>query len=451
LDVFVFGCNLAWSLKKEVAMNAHETLLDAIWGLKIIDTHEHLPLECDLPVHGTDVLASWLIHYFSCDLVSAGMTPAELEEVRSAKGNLPARWKKAEPFWNAAQSTGYGRALAIAARDLFDIPKITAETIGELNARMLAARAKGRYYKWVLGEKSDIAVSIRDTGDEGLPAAIESPDPFVFTMRTDAFIMPTHVNDMRARAARVGVEVHSLEDWVEAARRTMERYLADPQRVVCLKCGLAYNRNLRFDKTATSEAEQAFHLLFSDAHLPAWRAGTAVPKAFQDYMQHAICRIANEHGMAYQIHTGLQEGNGNILSDSNPTLLSNLFLEYDNIKFDLFHISYPYVMEAGALAKNFRNVFLDMCWAHIISPEASRRALVEWLDAVPANKIMGFGGDYCFPEGVYGHQYLARHNIAAALAQKVQDESMDLDRAVEIARWLLVDNPAAVFGLKSYV
>jgi len=74
-----------------------------------------------------------------------------------------------------------------------------------------------------------------------------------------------------------------------------------------------------------------------------------------------------------------------------------------------------------------------MCWGHIISPEAARRALVEWLDAVPANKISAFGGDYCFVEGVYGHQWLARRNVAASLAQKVADGSMDLERAKEIA------------------
>jgi hypothetical protein len=431
-------------------MNPQESLLDAILKLKIIDTHEHLPLERDLPRNGTDVLASWLSHYFNCDLVSAGMSPKDLDKVRTPGGDLAARWKMAEPFWHVAESTGYGRSLSIAARDLFDIPKIEAGTIGELNTRLLAARAKGRYYQWVLGEKSGIAVSIRDTTDDALPDAVESPDPFVFTCRTDPFIMPTHRKEIRARGERVGVAVHTLEDWVEVTRRTLERYLAKPGRVVCLKCGLAYLRNLRFDKTTAYEAEQGFNVLFSDAHSPEWRPPATVSKAFQDYMQHAVCRIADEHGMVYQIHTGLQEGYGNIITDSNPALLTNLFLEYDRIKFDLFHIGYPYVMEAGNLAKNFRNVFLDMCWAHIISPEASRRALVEWLDAVPANKIMGFGGDYCFPEGVYGHQYLARRNIASALAQKVQDGSMDLDRALEIARWLFIDNPAAVFGLRKY-
>ena len=129
-------------------------------------------------------------------------------------------------------------------------------------------------------------------------------------------------------------------------------------------------------------------------------------------------------------------------------MLTNLFLEYGNVKFDLFHMGYPYVMELGNLAKNFRNVFIDMCWGHIISPEAARRALVEWLDAVPANKISAFGGDYCFVEGVYGHQYLARRNVAASLARKVEDGSFDLERAREIATWVFVDNPKRIFGLE---
>jgi predicted TIM-barrel fold metal-dependent hydrolase len=431
-------------------MTSLESLTGSIQSLSIIDTHEHLPLEKDLPKKGVDVLESWLIHYFCRDLVSAGLLPQEVEKARRAADDLSARWKILESAWHAARSTGYGRCLAIAARDLFGIESINAGTIVELNRRLGEARSKPQYYRWILGEKSRIAVSIRDTSDEALPEAVASPDPFVFALRTDPFIMPTHLDMMRTIGERVGVSVRCLEDWEETARRTIERYLAEPGRVVSLKSGLAYLRNLHYRSVTRAEAEAGFNLFLSEAHAPAWRPHACAPVALQDHMQHVICRIADEHGLVYQIHTGLQEGNGNVISDSNPTLLTNLFLLYPNVRFDLFHSGYPYIMEAGNLAKNFRNVFLDMCWTHIISPEASRRALVEWLDAVPANKIMAFGGDFCFPEGVYGHQVMARANVAAALDTKVRDGSMDLERATEIARWLFVDNPATLFGLRKY-
>ncbi len=88
-----------------------------------------------------------------------------------------------------------------------------------------------------------------------------------------------------------------------------------------------------------------------------------------------------------------------------------------------------------------------MAWGHIISPVASVNALVEWLDAVPANKISAFGGDYCFVDVVYGHQLLARQNVAQALAIKVDAGVFDLSRAKEIATWLFVDNPSRIFNL----
>jgi hypothetical protein len=45
-----------------------------------------------------------------------------------------------------------------------------------------------------------------------------------------------------------------------------------------------------------------------------------------------------------------------VIANSNPTLLTNLFFLYPNLKFDLFHISYPYQGELSVLAKGFPNV-----------------------------------------------------------------------------------------------
>jgi predicted TIM-barrel fold metal-dependent hydrolase len=170
-------------------------------------------------------------------------------------------------------------------------------------------------------------------------------------------------------------------------------------------------------------------------------------KAFQDYMFHFILDIANKKNLTVQIHTGIQEGNGNILSNSNPELLSNLFLEYPDVIFDIFHISYPYQGELTVLAKNFPNVFIDMCWAHIVSPNASVNALLEWFDAVPLNKISAFGGDYLFIDGVYGHLKLAQQDVAKALAIKVEEGLFDMEKAKEVANMLFFENPMNIFKL----
>ncbi len=428
-------------------MSIYSELLDYIQTLKIIDTHEHLPFESERPKE-TDVLAEWLTHYFSCDLVSAGLSHENLAIVRDSGKDIKSRWDLVEPYWHAAESTGYGRSLTLSARDIYGIDAINSKTIQQLNESFKARRAKGDHYRFVLRDKSGIALSIRDS----MPVPYkETKDPFVFTMRVDEFICPTHYSRMRQLGEQVKVGVHTLDDWAEVTRRHMEGNLNGQSRVVCLKCGLAYSRSLRFEKIGRSDAERAFAEFFQDCNLPDWCPPIKAAKALSDWMMHTVCAVADDLGLPFQIHTGIQEGNGNFIYNSNPTLLSNLFLEYGNARFDIFHMGYPYVMELGNLSKNFRNVFIDMCWGHIISPEAARRALVEWLDAVPANKISAFGGDYCFVDGVYGHQVLARQNVAAALAQKVTDGSMSLERTKEVATWMFIDNPKRLFSLDRFL
>lgn len=35
-----------------------------------------------------------------------------------------------------------------------------------------------------------------------------------------------------------------------------------------------------------------------------------------------------------------------------------------------------------------------MTWPYVISPRVVEDALAEWIETVPAQKILGFGGDY---------------------------------------------------------
>lgn len=167
----------------------------------------------------------------------------------------------------------------------------------------------------------------------------------------------------------------------------------------------------------------------------------------QDYLVHLAIIEAEKRGFPVQIHTGLHEGNENIVSNSNPVHLANLFMEYHDAKFDIFHGSWPYCGELGALAKNFPNVYIDMSWMHIISPTKARTALSEWLDEVPASKILGFGGDYLMVEGTYGHSVIARDNIVRVLAEKVDEGDYKLDQVKKYATWILRDNPKRLFNL----
>lgn len=420
------------------------TAFDDIFGyvqdLEIVDSHEHLPHREDARETHTDVLKEYLAHYFDRDLVSAGLKPRLLSQVTNPDLPLLERWKLVEPYWDLARITGYGRALDISVRALYSVPEINGRTIEALNTAFLQTLKPG-HFKKVLKDLSKIKISLLDSHLDC------DPEFFRSVYRLDPFIYPCSTQDVEGISQESGVPIRSLEDWLEACEIMLDR--AFDKGAVALKSGLAYQRTLLYERVTRHEAEACFNQIFHTRHLPDWETNPfVVGKPFQDYMMHYILRLANRRNLTYQFHTGLQEGNGNYIHHSNPSLLSNLFLEYPDVDFDIFHIGYPYQHVVSALAKTFPNVYIDMCWAHIISPTACVQALDEWIDSVPMNKITAFGGDYLFVDAVYGHQYLARVNVSKSLAGKVEEGTLTLDQAGRIAKRLFYENPMRIFKLE---
>ena len=427
-------------------MSHYDQVYDYVSGLTIIDTHEHLPDHGDKREKPTDVLREYLWHYFDKDLISAGMPPPLLEQIRDHSRPLMERWRLVEPYWQLAANTGYGRALDLTARGLYGIGKIGGDTLEELDAAFQKSLADPDWFRKVLRDKCRIAVSVLDgwVDYENQPWC---SDLFAPVWRIDNLVLLSGFkNALTGLETRNKLRVHSFSDYLAMIDADIE---TSARLGYCgYKLGLAYNRTLRFERGSYAQASEAFDDLAAGAdRQTARQLQPEVPRVLQDYCLHRCLQAIEKTGRTLQIHTGLQEGNGNTWANSDPLLLNNLFLQYPGLKFDLFHIGYPHWQSLAALAKNFPNVFIDMCWAHIISPEACVSALMEYLDSVPSNKISAFGGDYLMVDPVYGHQLMARRNVSRALAAKVDQDVFDLDTARLLARRLFIDNPAALFHL----
>jgi len=423
-----------------INMNPHfNKIYDFVKNLEIIDTHEHLPPKEEDRDWNADVLSEYFAQYIKDDLISSGMTPETHAKILDVNLPLIKRWELLEPYWNNCKNTGYASVVKIAARDLHGVNDISRDTIERLNNSFKKELKPGNFKK-ILKEKSKIKISLLDTHldcDKSL---------FKNVIRFDHFVMPDSRETIKVIESDTGIKIHTFNDWLEACKFSLNK--AFENGVTGLKSALAYHRTLLYKRVTKAEAEKDFFDIFKSELYPEWSyCPVVVNKNFQDFMMHFILHHANKKGITYQFHTGLQAGNGNIISNSDPTLLSNLFLSYPDVKFDLFHIGYPFYQKIAALAKVFPNVYIDMCWAHIISPTASINSLVEWLDTVPANKISAFGGDYGMVDMVYGHQFIARRNIAKALAVKVNNEDFDVARAKEIAEMLFITNPTKLFSL----
>ncbi len=418
-------------------------LESAFAKLDVVDTHEHLLPEATRTAEPVDffTLAG---HYAFNDVISAGLGKDDAARVRDPKTPLAERWRLFEPHWKSARFTGYGQCLRIAMRDIYGVEELSAATIGRLN-EAIAAKNKPGLYEDVLKRRARIAYAVLD---QTFGAKAARPDPRYFTVaaRFDRFVTARGRSGVRSLEELTGESITTLADLKRALEKDFER--AKPLGMTAVKSALAYQRELFFDDVPQAEAERDFEAMM--------RGERATPSGFQallrrpyrkleDHMFHHLIRLAGEHRLPVQIHTGLLAGNGGYVPNTNPSHLTNLFAQYPQVTFDLFHIGYPYQSEMAVLAKLYPNVCIDFCWAHIVAPHAAQRALDEFLETVPANKILGFGGDYRFVELTYAHAAMARRNIAETLAVRVERGTIREDDAAALGRMFLYDNPARLF------
>ena len=122
-------------------------------------------------------------------------------------------------------------------------------------------------------------------------------------------------------------------------------------------------------------------------------------------------------------------------------------IRHPETRFDLYHMGMPNVREAGFVGRNFPNVWLNLTWSHLLSPEMTRSALREWLDLIPCNKILGFGGDHGFSsmEKVVGHLHMAREDFAGVFGRRIDRGLMSFEEAVHVLRLWFWDNALGLY------
>ncbi len=437
----------------------NENIENAVNEVRIVDTHEHLMPETLRDEYAVD-FGYLLAHYNTTDLVSSGMPLPLLQSVRlpmyryelvfnemlrEGKEILPPerddlsleeRWQVLEPYWERIRNTAYAKQTLLAVKDIFGFEDLSRETYAPLSQAIAKSRREN-WYRKVMKEMAGIDLSVVD-----IHTTAVDREHFVPAMRMDYIISVRTRAELDRIESEEDMAVHSLNDLVRAMRSAMER--AVNNGTVAIKSALAYRRPLRYEKVTRQEAETAFNRIAADTgHGPSWTEA----KPLQDFMMHQVIRQAVEAGIPMQIHTGLHESNESVIYNSNPTLLVNLFMEYREARFDLFHGGYPYIHEWAALAKNFANVYADMTWLEIISPSISRALLHELIETVPGNKIAAFGGDAITVEMAYAHAKMTREVVSRVLSEKVDEGYMNEAEAVSLARKMLRDNPAELFQL----
>ena len=422
-------------------------ILEEINNIYIIDVHDHIISEED---RNKGNFFYFFPHYVNRDVVSAGMNPKLMDKLIDFQDYTEEDIEIFFKYWEKTKNTSYSKSLLRGIKEIFGFDDINIKNYKEVEKVFNKTKIKGWYEK--IYKKAKIEKSVNVYVHENIDRQLDVDRRYFAPVAWFDFMFKIFKQSDLVRIEEdTDSSIHTLDDLLKAFDKVFEEKVIN-KGAVAIKISISYTRNLKVKKFTKYEAEKSFNKLYDKSIINvSWQdeKGLSQKDVFplQDYLIHYVIQFAESKNIPLKIHTGLQDGYQNFIDNSNPVALLEIFKEYKKARFVLLHGGYPYINETVTIGKMFKNVFLDTCWLHIISPTAARFYLNQLIEAVPSNKVFGFGGDYYIIEGAYGHLIFTKDNIASVLAEKVNDGYFNLDEAINYAKKILYENPKEFYSI----
>ncbi len=428
-----------------VNLSTRQKLREQIETLPVIDCHEHT---CGAygyhkytePI--TTLTRGYIMTDFEAAACGEDVSILQDDDVSTEK-----KWPTFEKLWKRLEHTAYAQMTKRILADEYGVREITLQALQGIADRLLDFTDPDVYAayldKHLIKCRLVDLIMFNDLRKEILAGRYTLPPYDRLMISLPECHDVSSFDDIRGVASQSGREATSLEEYLDVCRQRFEKLKSFG--AAGFKDQSAYRRSIDFANPSRKEAEQLFNCMREDESCSMDRPQR---KPLNDYLFHCFMQMAAEMDMPVQIHTGYLNNSREDVRQANAALLTPVLREHQDVRFDLFHGNWPYAGEWLYLAKNFPNVSLDCCWLHIIDPRYARRVLADAIMTVPHNKIHGFGGDdFDNIEYAVAHLSIARDNIAAALAEVVDDGWMDFDQAVQVAADWLFNNPNEFFKL----
>lgn len=404
-------------------------LAQHIAAIPMCDTHEHLCREEQWVEHGPDILGDLFGNYVTADLVVAGAPGEAIRRLTDpAAGGIAERFEAIRPAWEAIQFTGYGEAVRLLARHLYDLEEITVDGLERAQCRLAAYRRPGERLR-LLRDVARLDHTQTDDFRWACEPDTSGPEFFLYDLSWRNFCCGEL--ELPALAADTGITVTRLADLREAMARLFEKHAPT---AIAVKTQHAYQRTLLWRERDDADAARALDRLLARPD----EADEATRLCLGDWALARGVELAIEYNLPIKIHTGYYAGHGRMPVDRIPAgNLCSLLTRYPQARFVLMHIAYPYSDELVALAKHYRNVWVDLCWAWSIDPHSTRNFVRQFLHAAPVSKLFGFGGDTRWPTSAAAYAIQARRWLTRALEEEVVAGDLTEKLAMRVAdRWL---------------
>lgn len=415
-------------------------------SIPAIDMHEHLRAFDQLPGYvetdkgrGMNLFGLWQGSYLQRIAPLAPWEPKEPFEKW---------WARAKEDFINVRATGFYRYMCLALRDLYgiDFDRITDAEAAELNRTIFENYRNPKWLYRVLTEKANIKLLVCDRywarydfhADYPFELLTFNVTPLVWGFHPSEFdpkFHPTQIlgslDDPYLFAHQHGLPMNSLDDYLTVI--DVMSSTAKKGDAICMKTTQAYVRTLRFEDVPKERAARSFGR-------PRSELTSEQIKDFEDFIMWRLVELSAKHQMPFQIHTGDARIEG-----SSPLLLVNLIDANPQTKFELFHGGFPWVSEIGAIGTKYSaHMWINMVWLPTISYTTAKRALHEWLEVVPSNRIT-WGGDDTSAEGIYGETELTRRCLAEVLVEKVDRGDLTEQEARHIGKNILRDNALELY------
>lgn len=418
------------------AQDVDARLMTYINGIRAIDNHSH-------------VVAPDLAHDKGYDALPCEIFPASTSlppaNVRFGP-DLQGAWKALWGF--TGSSDGPEQLEAWQARQ---------NTVRE--------RRGTAYFDWVLQQSGiDIVLANRVTMAGELGAT-----HFRWVPYDDALLFPLDNTREKARtpdrravytAAEQQLETYMTTLGVNAMPATLDQYLdriVEPTLsaqksggAVAIKFEVAYLRTLDFE-TVTKEIASPVYAKYASGGVPT----DIEYKQLQDFLFHDIAARAGRLKLVIHIHTGTGCGEYFSTRGADPLLLESVLNDtaLKSTSFVLLHGGSPLERRNISLIGK-SNAWVDTSVLELLfsAPELAR-ILRPWLETMPEHVLFGsdagpFGPGLGWEETTWIASRKARRALGIVLTQMLRERLITRARAQTLARLVLRDNAAALYGFK---
>lgn len=285
---------------------------------------------------------------------------------------------------------------------------------------------------------------------EGLDHSFYVPclrvEPFVLWMDRPA--------EREGLAAFLGRPLRTTNDVVEAIDRAFAKFVAHGMGYAAM----SIPANLETFPVADEEAQRLLDKMVGGTPLDA-----AERRAWSAYALCRLCDACRKYGRPFHLMIGVNRDayahgvpSGTDLFDSVNSLRGYDYLlnAYPDVRFPIAVLADTSGLELVAAAWIRHNVYPSGHWWYSNQPTEIARELRRRLDAVPGNKLIGYFSDAYYLEFVLPKFRLFKFELATVLAERMERslihpnmEPLSLEEAVEIAKALLIDNPARIMGI----